>query len=81
MLAGGNHGTAISDVPMYYQPYTSKGISIGDDVWIGANSVIVDGVSVGSGSIIAAGSIVIKDVEPLSLVAGNPAKFIKHRQQ
>lgn len=55
------------------------GVTIGDDVWIGLGSIILSGVSIGEGSIIAAGSIVTKDVEPFSIVAGNPAKKIRNR--
>lgn len=58
----------------------SKGsIIIEDDVWIGANSVILSGVRIGQGAVIAAGSVIAKDVEPYSIVAGNPAKFVKYR--
>ncbi|MDY6896312.1 MAG: DapH/DapD/GlmU-related protein, partial [Thermotogota bacterium] len=50
---------------------------IEDNVLIGANAVVLEGVKVGQGSIIGAGSVVISDVEPYSVVAGTPAKFIK----
>jgi acetyltransferase-like isoleucine patch superfamily enzyme len=56
-----------------------KDVIIGNDVWIGANSVILPGVTIGDGAIIAAGSIVNKDVAPFSIVAGVPATFIKER--
>lgn len=52
-------------------------IKIGNDCWIGMNCIILKGVTVGDGSIIAAGSVVINDVEPACLYAGNPAKKIK----
>ncbi|MCR1953674.1 CatB-related O-acetyltransferase [Clostridioides mangenotii] len=52
---------------------------IGNDVWIGRESIIMPGVKIGDGAIIAAYSVVTKDVEPYSLVGGNPAKFIKKR--
>jgi acetyltransferase-like isoleucine patch superfamily enzyme len=59
---------------------TSKGsITIGHDVWIGAQSVILSGVTIGSGSIIAANSVVNTDVPPYSIVAGTPAKVIRKR--
>lgn len=51
---------------------------IGNDVNIGANSVIIGDITIGENSIIAAGSVVIKDVPPFSVVAGNPAKVIKY---
>ncbi len=54
-------------------------IHIKDDVWIGINSVVMTGVTVGCGSIIAAGSTVTKDVLPNSIVGGVPAKLIRNR--
>lgn len=60
--------------------YPKKGdINIGNDVWIGYNATIMSGVTIGDGAIIAANSTVIKDVEPYSIVGGNPAKEIKKR--
>ncbi|MCP3178133.1 acyltransferase [Desulfuromonas sp. KJ2020] len=56
----------------------SRPIIIEDEVWIGARCIITKGVKIGKGSIVAAGSVVTKDVPPSCLVAGNPAKFIKH---
>lgn len=54
-------------------------IVIGNDVWIGRESIIMPGVKIGDGAIIAAYSVVTKDVEPYSVVGGNPARFIKKR--
>lgn len=54
-------------------------VIIGEDVWIGTNSVILSGVRIGRGSIIAAGSVVTKNIEPYSIVGGVPAKLIKSR--
>ena len=64
------------------QRIDSQGIStnpvvIGDDIWIGANAVVLPGVSIGHHSVVAAGAVVTKDVPPHSLVAGVPAKIIK----
>lgn len=59
--------------------YSKGKIIIEDDVWIGANAVILSGVKIGRGSVIGAGSIVTKNVSPYTLIAGNPAKEIKKR--
>ena len=56
-----------------------KEINIGNDVWIGLNVTLLDGVNIGNGSIIAAGAVVTKDVLPYSIVGGVPAKLIKMR--
>ena len=56
---------------------TAKEITIGDNVWIGANSIILPGVSIGSNSIIAAGSVVNKSIPAEHIAGGNPAKSIK----
>lgn len=53
--------------------------SIADNVWIGGNSTILQGVTVGEGAIVAAGSVVTKDVASYTIVGGVPAKFIKDR--
>jgi acetyltransferase-like isoleucine patch superfamily enzyme len=55
----------------------SKSVIINDNVWIGANSLILPGVTIGEGSVIAAGSIVTKDIPPMVVAGGNPAKVIK----
>lgn len=52
---------------------------VGNDVWIGHGTIIVAGVHIGDGAIVAAGSVVVKDVEPCTIVGGNPAHFIKNR--
>lgn len=89
-LFNGNHGIDFLCLhPYAYNP--SLGLvdretiersrcSVGDDVWIGHNAIILPSVSkIGRGSIIAAGSVVTKDVEPYSVVAGAPAKKIRMR--
>lgn len=54
-------------------------VEIGNDVWIGSHTLIMDGVKIGDGAVVAAGAVVTKDVEPYSIVGGVPAKHIKYR--
>ena len=56
-----------------------KPINIGNDVWIGANAIVLDGVTIETGAIIASGAIVTKNIPAYAIVAGVPAKIIKHR--
>lgn len=79
MVAGGNHNSSDINILMINQGSTSKGIKIEDDVWIGANSVILDGVKIGYGAVIGAGSVVTKNIKPYSINFGNPCKYIKSR--
>jgi acetyltransferase-like isoleucine patch superfamily enzyme len=59
---------------------TSKGdVIIGNDVWIGAGATIMSGVTIGDGAVVAANSHVVKNVDPYSIVGGNPAKHLKYR--
>ncbi len=60
-------------------PSTKGNVIIGNDVWIGNNVTIMSGVTIGDGVVIANNSHVVKNVEPYSLVGGNPAKLIKYR--
>jgi len=78
-IVGFNHGFDDTDTPIYRQPLTSLGIDIGDDVWIGANAVVLDGVKIGRGAIIAAGAVVAKDVPALAVAGGVPARVLKYR--
>jgi acetyltransferase-like isoleucine patch superfamily enzyme len=77
-ILGFNHSME-AGTPVFRQPLSSKGIVIGDDVWIGSHVVILDGVRVGSHAVLAAGAIVTKDVAAGAIVGGNPAKFIRWR--
>ncbi len=67
------------DIPILKQGFTQKGITIGNDVWIGAGSTILDGVNVGEGVVVAAGAVVTKDVPAYSIVGGVPARIIGER--
>lgn len=72
-----NHNYEDPDTPMALQGVTTLPVVIEDDVWIGANSVVTAGVTIGRHSIIAAGSVVTKDIPPYCVAAGVPARIIK----
>jgi len=76
-----NHGFSRTDIPMNQQQLTEKDIIIGNDVWVGARVVILQGVTIGDGAIVAAGAVVTKDVAPYSIVGGVPAKLIRMRKE
>lgn len=59
----------------------NKAVVINDYVWIGTRAMILPGINIGKGAVVAAGAIVTKNVEPFTLVAGVPAKFVKRRQE
>jgi len=61
----------------YFQE--SDSIIIGNDVWLGANTIIIDSVTIADGVIVAAGSVVTKDIPPYAIIGGVPAKIIKYR--
>ncbi len=90
----GIHPTSfISTSPIFYSATNPLGLRlvqnnlfketestyIGNDVWIGANAVILDGIKIGNGAIIGANALVNRDVEPYTIVGGVPAKLIKKR--
>lgn len=58
---------------------SDKKVTIGNDVWIGRQCIIMDGVTIGDGAIVATGAVVTKDVPPFSIVGGVPAKIIKYK--
>lgn len=63
------------------QKFTTKllPITIGDNVWIATGAMVLQNVTIGDGAVVAAGAVVTKDVDPWTIVGGNPAKFIKKR--
>ena len=75
-----NHNFKRTDIPMNEQGFQkSKKVIIEDDVWIGANVIILPGVKIGKGSILGAGAVISKNVEQYSIMAGNPAQKVKSR--
>ncbi|WP_449401090.1 CatB-related O-acetyltransferase [Chryseobacterium wanjuense] len=79
MVTTYNINSNIIGEPVENEKISKELIIIEDDVWIGSNSVILSGVKIGRGSIIGAGSVITKDVEPYSIVGGNPAKILRKR--
>ena len=72
-----NHNFEDSEKRIDEQGISTSQVVIEDDIWIGANAVVLPGVTIGHHSVVAAGAVVTKDVPPHSLVAGVPAKVIK----
>jgi acetyltransferase-like isoleucine patch superfamily enzyme len=80
-LISENHIFSNSNIPINDQGVSRKGIDIGANVWIGANSIVLDGVSIGNGTVIAAGSVVNTSL-PSNVVAGGvPVKVLKSRKE
>lgn len=71
--------TASHDISSTMLPLKTAPISIGDNVWVASDAFVGMGVAIGDGAVIGARSAVFKDVEPWTVVGGNPAKFIKER--
>lgn len=80
MMITQNHNYEGQMLP-YDNTYVLKEITIGDCVWFGNHVIVVGNVNIGEGAIIAAGAVVCKDVPPLAIVGGNPAKVIKYRDR
>ncbi|MFJ9009197.1 DapH/DapD/GlmU-related protein [Streptomyces canus] len=79
-LLGFNHSMA-PDRPVFRQPLTSRGIRVGDDVWIGSHVIVVDGVTIGDHCVIGAGAVVTRDLPAWSVAAGNPARVLRDRRE
>lgn len=75
-----NHNYSDLKLPIQKQGKTQYKTVIGDDVWIGANVIILPGVKIGNHTIIGAGAVVTKNVQDYSIVGGNPGKVIKYRK-
>ncbi|MBR1932453.1 MAG: acyltransferase [Prevotella sp.] len=73
-----NHNFGHLQLRIDEQGVTTNPVSIADDVWIGANAVVLPGVSIGRHAVVAAGAVVTKDVPDYTVVGGVPAKVIKH---
>lgn len=71
--------TGYHDISTWDFAFKTKPIVIGSCVWIATGATVLPGVTIGDGAVVAAGAVVTKDVEPWTVVGGNPAKFIKKR--
>lgn len=74
-----NHGFDAREKLVVDQPQHERDVRIGEDVWIGANAVILPGVTIGNGAVVAAGAVVNRDVAPYTIVGGVPARAIGMR--
>lgn len=72
--------TASHDISSPIMELTTAPITIGNNVWICARAIVLPGVTIGDGAVVAAGAVVTKDVEPWTVVGGNPARVIKKRE-
>lgn len=77
-ITSSNHGIELGE-PIRMQPGKDAPITIGDDVWIGANTVITAGVTIGDGCVVGAGSVVTRSLPALSICAGIPARVVRMR--
>jgi acetyltransferase-like isoleucine patch superfamily enzyme len=79
-IGGGHYATrGRLDVPMAQQSEPGRGVVIEEDCWLGAGVIVIDGVRIGRGSVVGAGAVVIRDVEPYSIVTGVPARVTGRR--
>ncbi len=82
LIIGGNHEYSRTDIPINQQGEGRQApIIIKEDVWIGANCIILSGITIGKGSIIGSGTVLTKSVPEYSIVVGNPGKVVKSRKE
>lgn len=82
LVAGGNHSFDDVTKPIMFQPSVSKGgIRVGDDVWLGAGVIVLDGVTIGQGTVVGAGAVVNGPLPGFAVAVGSPAKVIRDRRE
>lgn len=80
-IGGGRYISDRLDIPMMEQGVYTKGpVIIGDDVWLGAGAMVLDGIQIGKGCIIGAGAVVTRDLPNYAVAVGIPAKVVKYRE-
>ncbi len=72
--------TASHDISSRTMELIHKPLRIGANAWVAGWAIVLPGVTIGEGAVVAAGSVVTRDVDPWTVVGGNPAKFIKKRE-
>jgi acetyltransferase-like isoleucine patch superfamily enzyme len=80
-VVAANHGIAMNRVPIRYQPWKEKPVVIGDDVWVGANAVILPGTSIGVGAVIGAGTVVSGDIPAGAIVYHDKGSLVTRQRQ
>ncbi|MDH4271733.1 MAG: acyltransferase [Candidatus Aminicenantes bacterium] len=81
LVAGGNHSFDDVSLPIMFQPSVSKGgIRVGDDVWLGAGVIVLDGAAIGQGTVVGAGAVVTEPLPEFSVAVGSPARVIRNRR-
>jgi acetyltransferase-like isoleucine patch superfamily enzyme len=78
-IVSANHVIPPARGRIFGSGHEGKPVCIGPDAWIGAAALVMPGVSIGEGAVVAAGSVVTRDVEPFTIVAGVPARLVRHR--
>ena len=81
LVAGGNHTFDDTTVPIMFQPsYSKGGIAVGEDVWLAAGVIVLDGANIGKGTVVGAGSVVTESLPEYCIAVGSPAQKIKDRK-
>ena len=78
-LVGGGHEFEDAERPVIEQPRTSKGIALGDNVWLGTGAKVLDGVRIGHDVVVGANAVVTSDLPDGAIAAGVPARVLRHR--